>query len=105
MGTIDNQIGDAVLDNKGRTTSESRDTQAFIAEAVAAGGIMNLIKSLPLIINTFAKAFKEYGKGMAEEVTRTSKNLPMKAVLIGVVIIAIALWLLPDVPVNLLGAI
>jgi UDP-N-acetylmuramoyl-L-alanyl-D-glutamate--2,6-diaminopimelate ligase len=37
MGTIDNQIGDAVLDNKGRTTSESRDTQAFIAEAVAAG--------------------------------------------------------------------
>jgi putative OPT family oligopeptide transporter len=75
------------------------------AGAVAAGGIMSLIKSLPLIINTFAKAFKEYGKGMAEEVTRTSKNLPMKAVLIGVVIIAIALWLLPDVPVNLLGAI
>lgn len=75
------------------------------AGAVAAGGIMSLIKSLPLIVNTFAKAFKEYGKGMAEEVTRTSKNLPMKAVLIGVVIIAIALWLLPDVPVNLLGAI
>jgi len=37
MGTISNQIGDEILDNKGRTTSESRDLQAFIAEAVDAG--------------------------------------------------------------------
>ncbi|MDD4508416.1 MAG: UDP-N-acetylmuramoyl-L-alanyl-D-glutamate--2,6-diaminopimelate ligase [Eubacteriaceae bacterium] len=34
MGTIENQIGDEIIDNKGRTTSESRDLQAFIARAV-----------------------------------------------------------------------
>lgn len=75
------------------------------AGAVAAGGIMSLIKSLPLIVRTFAKAFTQYGKGMAEEVTRTTRDLPMKVVLIGIVVIAIALWLFPAVPVNLLGAI
>lgn len=37
MGTINNQIADTVYDNKGRTTSESRDTQEFIAKAVDAG--------------------------------------------------------------------
>ena len=37
MGTIDDQIGDTIIDNKGRTTSESRDLQAFAARAVDEG--------------------------------------------------------------------
>lgn len=34
MGTINDEIDGEIFDNKGRTTSESRDTQAFIAKAV-----------------------------------------------------------------------
>lgn len=37
MGTIDDQIGDTIIDNKGRTTSESRDLQAFADRAVREG--------------------------------------------------------------------
>ncbi|WP_205960825.1 UDP-N-acetylmuramoyl-L-alanyl-D-glutamate--2,6-diaminopimelate ligase [Pseudoramibacter porci] len=37
MGTINDEIDGEIFDNKGRTTSESRDTQAFIAKAVDYG--------------------------------------------------------------------
>ncbi len=74
------------------------------AGAVAAGGVISLVKSLPLIVRTFSAAMKSMGKKQTV-VTRTTKDLPMNLVLIGVGIIAIVLWLAPDVPVNLLGAI
>ncbi len=74
------------------------------AGAVAAGGIISLIKSLPLIIKTFQAAIKQYGKKASDNI-RTNADLPMQFVLIGVGLIAIALWLIPTIPVNLLGAI
>ncbi|MEE1229315.1 MAG: oligopeptide transporter, OPT family [Lachnospiraceae bacterium] len=74
------------------------------AGAVAAGGIISLIKSLPLIVRTFAAALKQYGKKAGVSV-RTTTDLPMQFVLIGVGVIAIALWLIPTIPVNLLGAV
>lgn len=75
------------------------------AGAVAAGGIMSLIKSLPLIVKTFAQAIKGYGKGKAVKNSRTSQDLPMTVVLIGIGVIAIAMWLIPEIPVNIFGAI
>lgn len=75
------------------------------AGAVAAGGIMSLVKNLPLIARTFRQALKGYGsKGKSEE-GRLSKDIPMNIVILGVGIMAIAMWLIPAVPVNLLGAI
>ena len=76
------------------------------AGAVAAGGIMSLIKNFPLIIKTFAKALKGYGsKGGTTEVNRQTKDIPMNFVILGIGIIAIAMWLIPAIPVNLLGAV
>lgn len=74
------------------------------AGAVAAGGVISLIKSLPLIVKTFRDAMKGFGKN-AKGGDRTSTDLPMIAVVLGVGIIAIALWLIPAIPVTLLGAI
>lgn len=74
------------------------------AGAVAAGGVISLIKSLPLIVKTFRDAMKGFGKN-AKGGDRTSTDLPMIAVMLGVGIIAIALWLIPAIPVTLLGAI
>lgn len=74
------------------------------AGAVAAGGVISLIKSLPLIVKTFRDAMKGFGKN-AKGSDRTSTDLPMIAVVLGVGIIAIALWLIPAIPVTLLGAI
>ena len=75
------------------------------AGAVAAGGIISLIKSLPLIIKTFSQAMKGYGKKADGNDSRLSKDLPMMAVVLGIGILAIAMWLIPTIPVNLFGAI
>lgn len=75
------------------------------AGAVAAGGIMSLIKSFPMIIRTFKEALSVYGKKAAGKQDRLSKDLPINMVMLGVGIIAIAMWLIPAIPVSLLGAI
>ena len=76
------------------------------AGAVAAGGIISLAKSLPLIFTTFSQALKSMknSKGGSSDL-RTQQDLPMQFILIGVAIIAVAIWLLPTFPINLLGAI
>ena len=74
------------------------------AGAVAAGGILSLIKSLPLIVRTFGQALKGYGKGEAS-MLRTDKDLPMKGILLVILAMAVLIWLLPAFPVNLLGAV
>lgn len=74
------------------------------AGAVAAGGIISLVKSFPTIVKTFAKAIKGLGSKTSEE-TRTNKDLPMLFVLTGIGVCAIAMWLIPVIPVNLFGAI
>lgn len=74
------------------------------AGAVAAGGILSLIKSLPMIVRTFKQAMAVYGK-KAGESNRLNKDLSMNLVMLIVGIIAIAMWLLPAIPVNLVGAV
>ncbi len=75
------------------------------AGAVAAGGIISLIKNLPLIVKTFRQAMKGYGSKGNEANNRLSKDIPMNFVILGIGVMAIAMWLIPAIPVNLLGAI
>ena len=74
------------------------------AGAVAAGGILSLIKSLPMIFRTFKQAMAVYGKKTGGS-DRLNRDLPMNIVMIIVGVIAIAMWLIPVIPVNLIGAI
>ena len=75
------------------------------AGALAAGGIISLIKSLPLIVRTFKDAMK--GMKNAGEVTveRTSTDLSMKVVLTSILACTLMVWLVPAVPVTFVGAI
>ena len=75
------------------------------AGAVACGGILSLIKSLPMIVRTFRDAMKGLKAGRDNDNSRTAQDLSMNIVLIGIGIIAIAMWLIPAIPVNLIGAI
>ena len=75
------------------------------AGAVACGGILSLIKSLPMIVRTFRDAMKGLKAGRDSDNSRTAQDLSMNIVLIGIGIIAIAMWLIPAIPVNLIGAI
>lgn len=74
------------------------------AGAVAAGGMISLAKSLPLIFRTFREALKGLGKKAVSN-ARTARDLPMNLVLLSIGIIAIVMWLVPAIPVNLFGAV
>lgn len=74
------------------------------AGALAAGGIISLIKSLPMIVRTFSAAFKSYGKGAAGTL-RTEQDISMKVVLAVCLLIAVFMWLFPAIPVSFLGAL
>lgn len=73
------------------------------AGAVAAGGILSLIKSLPLIVNTFAKAMKGFGHGGG--VSRTEKSMSIGVSLGGAILLSVVLWLIPSIPITLLAAV
>ncbi|MBU8932429.1 MAG: oligopeptide transporter, OPT family [candidate division Zixibacteria bacterium] len=73
--------------------------------AVALGGFVSLLKSFPVIFSSFSKGFNELiGKKVSNDVPRTDKDLPMKWVLLGVVVVIIAIWMLPGTELHLLGA-
>ncbi len=74
------------------------------AGALAAGGIISLIKSLPLIVKTFGGAMKSMkGVGAASQ-ERTAKDINLKIVLAAIIVLTILIWLIPAIPVSLLGA-
>ncbi len=75
--------------------------------AVAVGGFMSLIKSLPVIVTSFKKGFEQIIKksGATDDRPRTDQDLPMKWVLLGVVGIIIAIWMLPDMDLDFLGVV
>lgn len=75
------------------------------AGALAAGGIISLIKSLPLIVSTFRDAVKSMGVKGGGSKERTSKDLSMKVVIASIAVLTLAIWLIPAIPVNLLGAL
>ena len=75
------------------------------AGALAAGGIISLIKSLPLIIKTFGGAMKGLTGGASTSTLRTDREINMKVVIIAIVILTLLVWLVPAIPVSLLGAV
>lgn len=75
------------------------------AGGVAAAGIISLIKSFPLIINTFRDAMKDLKGGRQVSTLRTDQDMPMNIVMIGVLASVVVIWLVPAVPVNLVGAL
>ncbi len=74
------------------------------AGALAAGGIISLIKSLPLIVKTFGGAMKSMKGIGATSQERTSQEINIKIVIIAIIVLTLLIWLIPAIPVSLLGA-
>ena len=74
------------------------------AGALAAGGIISLCKSLPLIVKTFAGAMKSMKGAGAVSTERTAKDINLKVVIIAIIILTLLIWLIPAIPVSPLGA-
>ncbi|MBW6410628.1 OPT family oligopeptide transporter [Clostridium weizhouense] len=76
------------------------------AGAVAAGGIISLVKSLPLIVTTFVQAIKDFSGNQSDKnLCRTDKDIPMNIVLILIILTIIMIGLVPAVPVSFGGAL
>lgn len=75
------------------------------AGAVAAAGIISLIKTLPLIVRTFVEAVKSIKSTGQRSTGRTALDLDLRFVLGCIFIIILAIYLVPALPVTLPGAV
>jgi uncharacterized oligopeptide transporter (OPT) family protein len=69
------------------------------AGAVAAGGIINLLKALPTIIDSFRASFRDLrlgGASGADQRRRTERDLPISLVLGGSLVLALFMSFLPQ---------
>jgi uncharacterized oligopeptide transporter (OPT) family protein len=77
------------------------------AGAVASAGIIALLRSLPTILGAFRSGFQDLRGSLGEAATRlrTDLDLPVWVTLAGAVALALLLTTLPQLAVNLLGAV
>ncbi|MGE4234291.1 MAG: OPT family oligopeptide transporter [Bacteriovoracia bacterium] len=78
------------------------------AGAVAAGGLISLLQSLPTIIRSAAEGisgFKTARKGKKSHSLRTERDISMNWVLLGAIALIIAITMAPDVKINFIGAV
>ena len=74
------------------------------AGAVAAGGMISLVKTLPLLFSTFYEAVKAARSGKEKSEKRTERDLDMRVVIGGIVLFALLIWLVPALPISFSGA-
>jgi len=77
------------------------------AGAVAFGGILSLIKSLPLIVRTFKDALGNLKStaGQQQTTLRTEEDMSLKIVIIGILAIVILIGITDIIPVGIIGAL
>ncbi|WP_295678859.1 OPT family oligopeptide transporter [uncultured Nevskia sp.] len=79
------------------------------AGAVAAGGIVSLIRAIPMIWLSLRDALRSFGgAGVGQNSMRskrTDQDIPMKWVLIGSLLLVVAIMLATPLHMNLLGAL
>lgn len=96
-GPISEMSGDAVRSNFVRFMGVG---------AVAGGGILSLLKAIPIIVRSLSEGLsgiRSQVGAMVEQIPRTERDLPMSFILVSSVVIAILVWLLT--PSSLIGAI
>ncbi len=101
---VDQTIGEVFAEG-GASAIWSNYIRYIGAGALAAGGIISLIKSLPLIVKTFSGAIKSMAGGGASSSDRTSKDINIVVVLIAIAVLTLLVWLVPAIPVSLIGAV
>jgi putative OPT family oligopeptide transporter len=77
------------------------------AGAVAAAGIIALVRALPTIVGAFRSGFEDLRRSVGDVAARvrTDVDLPIWVTPVGAVLLALILTTLPQLAVNLLGAV
>ncbi|MGE0126965.1 MAG: OPT family oligopeptide transporter [Blastocatellales bacterium] len=82
-----------------------RYVRYIAAGAVAAGGIISLIRSLPTIIHAFKAGVKDFGGGGVSKILRTERDIPIPYAIGGVALLLIAVVLIPKFEVDWISAL
>jgi putative OPT family oligopeptide transporter len=74
------------------------------AGTIAVGGLMGLLRILPIIHKTIHVGMKELLSGFSsrKEIERTDRDISMAWLMLGSVFIILVLWLFPGLPMNFL---
>src|SRR6185436_3265683 len=77
------------------------------AGAVAAGGIISLVRSLPLIWRGIREGMRDFSSTAQSRasVPRVDQDLPMKFVFVGIATLILAILLAPSLHMNIVGAL
>lgn len=77
------------------------------AGAVAAGGIISVLRSLPIILHALRSGLRDFSgaRGGATGGLRTDRDLPLSFILIGILALLAAISLSTPLNMNLLGAL
>jgi putative OPT family oligopeptide transporter len=91
------------------SASEVRSYFVFYigAGAVAAAGIIALVRALPTIVSAFRSGFEDLRGSVGDTLSRvrTDIDIPIWVTPVGAVVLALILTALPQLAVNLLGAV
>ena len=96
--------GSDPISSMGAATIWSSYIKYIGAGAVACGGIISLVKSLPTMIKAFSGSMKGYGSKVGDSV-RTNKDMPAKFLILGIIIIALIICIVPTFPVGIGGTL
>ena len=77
------------------------------AGAVAAGGIISLMRSLPIILHSVRSGLSDFKTAAVARtsVLRTDRDLSMKFVGVGILVLILAILAAPSLHMNILGAV
>ena len=83
----------------------SQNIKYIGAGALIAGGLISLIKSIPLIVKTFTSAIQSLFKKRAASDLRTDRDMNMVVVIAGIILLILAIWVIDIIPIPLIGAV
>ncbi len=75
------------------------------AGALAAGGIISLLKTMPLIVKTFGDSLKGFKISNNSDEMRTNRQLGTMTMLICTLALTVFMWIIPAIPISLTGAV
>lgn len=76
------------------------------AGAVATGGIISLIKSLPMIVKSFKDSIRDLkDRDSSQNKDRLDADISMKTSIILVIVAIVLMFMMPSSPVNIFGAL
>lgn len=85
---------------------QDRYVRYIAAGAVATGGIVSLLRSLPTIVNALSAGLKDIRGGSdASSRERTGQDMPIAFVIGGVLLLAIILVILPQLSIDIISSI